>query len=1121
MTKQADIREYLNGQQRFFRSVSLERDIKDPTAARSYVVTPWLRTLLDRFLSGAEARSTRRAWRLTGDFGVGKSALALALAHYLDPRTRTFASHVPAPGLSHVRLMPVIVVGSRTGIVDALSSSVKLAIDDRLALSERKKQELLESVRTDPAKGFEMLAALVGRSNDYDGVFLIIDELGKLLEHAAATSGDIMALQNLAEASARSGENAFLMLTILHQGITSYAEAGSPTVRSEWAKVAERFEELNFDHPLTHTAALVAAALSANTKTLPASVRKSFNQSARAMTDIGWLEEEVSGEAGCYPLHPSFLAVAPRFFSLFGQNERSLFGFLASEEPFSVRAFCGQPAHPSTLYRLDNFFDYVAYAFGGRVIGRNAGADWGRIQSVVRRASDRTETEARILKIVGLLTLTDADHLVANVDAIAACLAPGPDVSEVREAVESLKASGLLFERAGMAGLRLWAARRIDMNALWREAEGAVPRIESFGETLAGLARPKVILARRHAIRSGTLRQFSVQYLPYSRVANHKPKVEGDGSVLVVLPDNEVDFKCAVDWAVLSTKADSRILVAVLPTMSALTTHALELRRARWLDQNAAGLRDDPFASAELSRQIAFAERGIDDALAKHLGFVERGDGNAVFVWKAETIDNPGALHVLISDVCDLVYDNAPRVQNELINRRNLSSAAAGARQRLLEAAFSAAEKPALGMSSASSPPERALYLSVYERGRLHVERGGNWSLALPPEGDKSDPLALNPVLSFLEQRLRKSEERVSAQALLEEIGEPPYGVRDGLSILLLGHILALHRDHIAVYERGTFIARFDGAVFMRLTKAPDLFAFQWSQVEGIRAAVFSRLAEVLSEGTSEGLISVVRPLVKFGADLPFHTLKTQQLSPRATKVRQALQRAGSPVDLLFVDLPVACDCSAFVEGNPSEAQDAKTFVARLQEAMDELRGAYPVFLSRLRSDLYGALNDERAALGQRAEALQFRLTDASLRAFAQRMADRNNTEDGWVEALAGAVAGKTPNRWLDLDEARWRATLEVLAGQFARVEAINFKSIGQPGASVRLALMKAGGEERMTIVKLPETGSTEAIYAQSLANNIREQKSDTAAILAMLSTILLEEDEIAEAPADKEADRS
>src|SRR5664280_1140151 len=68
---------------RFQRSTHLERDFCDPDALRGYVVTPPASEGFDRLVQGLTPKSRQRAWRVTGDYGTGKSSFALALAHLL------------------------------------------------------------------------------------------------------------------------------------------------------------------------------------------------------------------------------------------------------------------------------------------------------------------------------------------------------------------------------------------------------------------------------------------------------------------------------------------------------------------------------------------------------------------------------------------------------------------------------------------------------------------------------------------------------------------------------------------------------------------------------------------------------------------------------------------------------------------------------------------------------------------------------------------------------------------------------------------------------------------------------------------------------------------------------
>jgi ABC-type molybdenum transport system ATPase subunit/photorepair protein PhrA len=66
---------------RFLRSAHLERDFSDPMALDGYVITAQARAYLERLAMGLRETSGQRAWRITGDYGSGKSSFALLLAH--------------------------------------------------------------------------------------------------------------------------------------------------------------------------------------------------------------------------------------------------------------------------------------------------------------------------------------------------------------------------------------------------------------------------------------------------------------------------------------------------------------------------------------------------------------------------------------------------------------------------------------------------------------------------------------------------------------------------------------------------------------------------------------------------------------------------------------------------------------------------------------------------------------------------------------------------------------------------------------------------------------------------------------------------------------------------------
>src|SRR5579884_1986549 len=64
----------------YFRSTALEDDFARAESLDSYVVTESAHGALRRLGAALEAGSTQRAWRVTGDYGCGKSSFAVLLA---------------------------------------------------------------------------------------------------------------------------------------------------------------------------------------------------------------------------------------------------------------------------------------------------------------------------------------------------------------------------------------------------------------------------------------------------------------------------------------------------------------------------------------------------------------------------------------------------------------------------------------------------------------------------------------------------------------------------------------------------------------------------------------------------------------------------------------------------------------------------------------------------------------------------------------------------------------------------------------------------------------------------------------------------------------------------------
>lgn len=1078
-------------QGRFLRSTNLERDFENTDSLQGYILTTPARGGLERLVQGLAPGSGHRAWRITGDYGTGKSSFALALARLMAGHDRALPTEFRSAvdfrslGSKRPRLLPVLVTGSRVALAHRLVTAVEHALD--VECDRGKPPKILAKLRAagkrhdaiSDARCVELVtetARYLSDSGRASGLLIVLDEMGKFLEFAAQHPDrqDIGLLQMLAEAASRSADAPLFLVSILHQGFHAYAERLSLSVQKEWEKVAGRFEEILFNQPLEQTATLVAKALNIRSSTLPAGMAKVLQREMARAVELGWYgpaavaKSLVAAAPNLYPLHPSVVPVLVRLFGRFGQNERSLYSFLLSNEPNALQPFAQQAPRSQLLYRVHDLYDYARTAFGHRLALQSFRSHWNQIESVVESFPKDQELELRILKTVALLNLLDAPDLLATGEAIILAVAgtSAETTRKVKAALKELhKGKSYLYYRGAAGGHCLWPHTSVNLERAYQEASDAVPTSMSVAPSIREQLETRPLVARRHYIKTGNLRHFNVVFAaPQDLAASLAAAADADGLVIVALCETEPERKEAAGFARSDEIAKRKdVLVAVPQPLQTLAPMIAQVQRWEWVRQNIAELNHDNYAQEEVSRQLTACRQALEKRLQNFVGLRQFGKSMGLeWFHKGAPIVLESGRDLLeeLSRICDESYQLAPCIQNELINRRSLSSAAAAARLRLIDQILTAPGEPLLGMDANSNPPEKSMYLSVLQAAGLHREGEDGWALELPSV--KSDRCNVRPVFEFLHRKLEAAEgARVPMVHLLAELRRPPYGVRDGMLPLLIAVFAVLHEQDVAFYERGGFVKQLSDQEFQRLSKSPEIFEIQYCQITGVRAAVFKKLFKVLNpEATAQkkiDLLSVVRPLCQFAAQLTPYAQRTSAVSAGARAVRDALLRAEEPATLVFRTLPEACHCDRFQSDEAPDPRRVRTYVARLKGHMDELRASYLELIRQLQVEFAecferpGDFESVRRDVAATAAKMQFAISDPRLKTFAMRLADENLPEQQWLESLGSLICAKPPDKWQDSDLATFREELRQLVRQFKRVESMKFSDNGAAGQKVAM----------------------------------------------------------------------
>jgi hypothetical protein len=558
----------------------------------------------------------------------------------------------------------------------------------------------------------------------------------------------------------------------------------------------------------------------------------------------------------------------------------------------------------------------------------------------------------------------------------------------------------------------------------------------------------------------------------------------------------------------------------------------LDVAALRELLEGRPELESDRPARREVASRLLEAQQALGEAIGATYGRGSRW--YHLEHWQEEL--SARQVDILLSAASDATYPEAPRVWNELIVRRQLSSAAAKARRNLVEALLERGAEENLGLSG--YPPERAIYESVLKHGGLHRQGADSqWRVGPPPE---ADPLRLRPAWAAMERWLDEAQDVPRPlRELYLTLESAPYGVKAGLTPLLFVALYVARAGEIVLYERGSYAPLPDMALFERLLTRPEQFALRLSRADGSRLLIYQRLARALAPSALDqpvqpALLAVTLPLLRLMRGLPEYSRQTREVSQLAQQLRSALREARSPDELLFERLPLALGSAPF-PANDSEADAQRlhanerrieAFSAALRTSLQELQEAYPALLRRVFAHIRAAFRlaasdtvAARAELQERHAAIAATTNDAGLRALGVRLETADEGGDAWVESVAALVARRPSELWADGDTRAFEVAIVELGRRFRAAEELALVARDLPAetAVLRIGLANGHGELSRVVRAAPHDPAVARLLdelGQALGRHGSLSTDQRAAALAaLLESLLAPQPEREEAP--------
>lgn len=1126
------------------RSTNLERDTGTAAALDGYILTGRVLEMVDR-VTRALINGTGGAWSVTGPYGSGKSSLGVFLAALFgDDDSTTYATaqqlisaidpdlarrvvtvrkrfdSVPfIDGLVTARSEPITHTVARAlhrATLDTFGKlpgsrafpAVKLlnaALDDIADNDPRR-------TGPSPASLLDVATALARRAP----LLIVIDEFGKNLEAAQQrTDADLYLLQLLAEAAHTERGAPIVLLTMQHLAFGDYAATSDTAQQREWAKIQGRFEDVVFVDAPSQTRQLVRGVFTHDgglVKRIDAWATAEAAQMRRAQ-----LFELADHEllAACFPLQPTVLAVLPELCRRYGQNERSLFGFLAGNDPTSVPQLLKQRLVPSRgglptigLADVYNYFASSANTATART------SRWAEITVKLRDIAGLPSEQIDTAKAIAVLNLVASNGPLRASPTLLAS-------THVRSTVvtQSLVDANVVVHRTTTDEYRIWHGSDVDLEAIIETARREAAGLDTY--TLLTTTAPlDPVIAAGHSMRTDTLRTFDRRYLhPHGIVEELPTNSTHDGRLYLALtPDPELPGTISGRPVCVHTTSNIDQLIEAARELHSYDTAIAEPVIA-----------DDWVARNEVRERRADAQRALAQALddAWNTGTTTLISNTGI--QQLRSVGKPA-----LTEAADSVYTETIPVRNETLNRVDITSIGAKARRLLILAMLQHEEEEQLGLIG--NGPEVSMYRAILYASGIHSrnDRAGHWQIRQPT--DKAFGSSWEAILVQLRGA---TDRRINLADLYATLQLPPFGMKAGPIPVLLHAALIATSDEVALYEHGTFKPALTDDVSDRLVRNPGHFEVKHfaNARPGARRDVVDQLANRLGiaaryrKSRVGNVLAIVGALVNTVGQLPPITRNAVDLAAQTIAVRDAIVGATEPDQLLFADLPAAVGLNP-VGARIKHWRHLDDFASRLVDSLSELNSHLDRTLGSLFNELVIASAEAgRVVLAKQASVIVDEIIDPQLRSFALALADDSFDDARWIENLATIVTRTAVRHWEPEHHRQYSSELAGKLAAFRRLQILHHEARthgGAPFDARRITLTHTDGQESAVLVALDDTDRTRlAAQADTLVEEIASSFNSSAeaekALLAyfaerVLGSVLMPTDQLPDLPLLKAA---
>lgn len=762
------------------------------------------------------------------------------------------------------------------------------------------------------------------KAKGYSGIYVVYDEFSKFLEAniTNASLSDTKMLQDFAEKCARSGKMQLHLMLISHKEISNYIDKLPKEKVDGWRGVSERFRHIHMNNNFTQTYEIISSVIQHNEPLwgrFCAQHTRDFDSLYKGYRKhrmfLDGQEEIDTAIKGCYPLHPVSTFILPRLSERVAQNERTLFTFLSAEGTATLPSFLDKYDNSFCLITPDIIYDYFEPLFKKEIYSGEAHKVFVLASSIINQLEENSLPE-KIVKTISLIYILEQfERLSPTKEQIVGIYSKSYSVDEINDAITCLIEKELVvYLKRSNDYLRLKQTSGIDIRQkIANQIEKQLGKI-SVKDILNNSNFDNYMYPSRYNDAHEMIRYFAFRFITGAEVnkdINWEIKSEGisaDGIIYGILPESEEDLKW-LECILKLTSMDYPRFIFVLPK------YYREIERVVQEYAAVAYLRENSTNDPVLFDEYEVVFEDLQEIIREIVdSYTHPEYYRSHYICEGELLEiyRKSALTEQMSKICDKIYSFTPAINNESVNRDEITSVALTSRNKIISALLRSDLEINLGFSGTGQ--EVSIMRSTLFRTGVLEDRNGVLEINLRPQNEQ-----MQYMLGVIERFIldARGNGPVSFQILYDQLVSPRYhiGMRYGLIPIYLAAVIHNYRQQIVLNNRaGQVQTTVD--ILVQINAEPSNFTLEYLEWNPEKEAYIIRLADIFNEYVveaektgntydyvSSAMFRWFMALPKYSKECDLHP-DGSKIMKRHLEMMKLLRKNISGSDLLFKKLP-------------------------------------------------------------------------------------------------------------------------------------------------------------------------------------------------------------------------